>query len=129
MISKQIMVIILLGVLTAVGCASFERNAYRVVGTTTTLVDAAMNAWGDYVRSDAATAEQEAKVKATYMKYQLTGATAKAVIDSYRKNLLTENEVNAALKAASENAAALIDLIVSFLPADKGKTIVRMKQG
>lgn len=96
-----------------VGCANLEQNAFRVIGTTVTIVDGAMSGWGDYVRSGKASAEEEAVVKQAYTTYQVSMRTAKAAIESYRitPDAAALSRVLDALDAAKNS---LIDAIYAF---------------
>lgn len=66
--------IVLLAAFLAVsltGCNSTPQQvSYRTAGTTVVSVDHAMTAWGDYVAAKHPPADQEAKVKAAYERYQ-----------------------------------------------------------
>jgi len=62
------------------GCNTTPQQAtYRAAGTTVTTVDAAMTAWGDYVKQFHPAATDELKVKAAFEKYQ---AAMLVVIDA-----------------------------------------------
>jgi hypothetical protein len=62
------------------GCGMTPQQAsYRAAGVTVTTVDAAMTAWGDYVKQFHPPASQEMQVKAAFEKYQ---AVMLAVIDA-----------------------------------------------
>jgi hypothetical protein len=53
------------------GCGTTPQQAsYQAAGTTVTTVDAAMTAWGDYVKQYHPPVAQELQVKAAYEKYQ-----------------------------------------------------------
>ncbi|MHB9009595.1 MAG: hypothetical protein ACYDC1_22000, partial [Limisphaerales bacterium] len=75
------------------GCASFEQTAYRSLGTTTTLVDGAMNGWGDWVRAGQATAGDEAQVRAAYEHYQLAMAAARSTVLATTADSATESDL------------------------------------
>ena len=81
--NRQITVL-LLAVSFLVGCANLEKTSYQVVGTTAALVDGAMNGWGDWVRANKATPQDEVVVKAAYIQYQQAMGMAKTAIFQYR---------------------------------------------
>ncbi|MHB1309327.1 MAG: hypothetical protein ACYC23_19795 [Limisphaerales bacterium] len=93
------------------GCASFEQTAYRSLGTTTTLVDGAMNGWGDWVRAGQATAGDEAQVRAAYEHYQLAMAAARSTVLATTADSATESDLERALAAVDAASAALVQLI------------------
>ncbi len=68
------------------GCATYEGNAYRVIGATTVTVEKCMAGWNDYVGAGKASIEDELKVHAIYERYQKAMRVAKASVMSYRAN-------------------------------------------
>ena len=52
------------------GCQSENRAAYVATGSVIVTVDAAMSAWGDYVRAGKATRDDQIRVRDIYLKYQ-----------------------------------------------------------
>jgi len=77
------------------GCATFNTNAYKSIGTAAVAVDASMQAWGAYVRDGKATPAQEATVRAAYERYQQSMRVAQVLMHSYQtfpadKPLLTQ---------------------------------------
>ena len=77
----------ILSLLLFTGCAGTpERNAYRVIGTTATTVDAAMKVWATHVAAGKASAADELKVNFAYAKYQNAARVVEAGVRSYRSN-------------------------------------------
>lgn len=103
----------LLPILFLASCATMEVNAYRTLATTTTVVDGAMNGWGDYVKAGKSNKDQEAVVKKAYEAYQASMRTARATVESYfrTKDTTSLSRVLDALDAAKN---ALIDQIYAF---------------
>lgn len=124
-------------VLIASGCASFDRNAYRVLGTMEATVDKAMIGWADYVvwrQCQSGPLEdlpqQEARVKEAYTAYRQAANAAYAARSRYildRQNGKPEWE--AALRAASEAMGALVGIIEPLVaPNQKAITDFKAKQ-
>lgn len=109
-----------IGLLFMPGCASFERTSYRTIGTTNTLVEKAMYAWGDYVETGKATVADQIKVKELYLRYQASLRVARDVTLELKKQQaegISNNEQWASvLNAVDASAADLLDLIALFLP-------------
>lgn len=97
--------------LLLLGCQS----AYKTTGVTIVTVDAAMNAWGDYVRAGLSTPEEEAKVKSAYDKYYAAIQGEKAAVIAYKSTGDT-NGLNNALIAVQSATPAVVALIFEFLP-------------
>jgi hypothetical protein len=99
------------GAITA--CKSPEQGAYRIVGSTVTLVDTTMNIWGDYVRAGKATDAQQAQVKALYETYQAAMRTVKAAVLSLKTTSTTDQatwlNVTQAMDAAANDLVILIN--------------------
>lgn len=111
---NKLLAIVPLVLLTAcASIANFEQNAFRVIGATATIVDGAMNGWGDYVRAGKAKPEEEAVVKQAFLAYQASMRTAKAAVESYR---VTPNNdsLSRILDALDAAKNALIDAIYAF---------------
>ena len=95
-----------------VGCASTpETIAYRVIGSTTIGVDAAMNGWGDYVRVGKATPQDEVVVKKVYESYQQVMRTTKTVVMSYKMGVADQTALEKALDAVEAAKNELVNLI------------------
>lgn len=60
----------------ALGCASFQSTAGKVLTSTALTVDAAMTGWGSRVAAGATTTNQESVVKQAYQVYQSSMAVA-----------------------------------------------------
>lgn len=96
------------------GCQNPERTAYQTTGVVVFSVDAAMNGWGDYVRAGKASAEDEAKVKAAYEKYQAIVRTQRSVVLAAVNSPEGEAAFTTALNAIEAARIDLINLIVSL---------------
>jgi hypothetical protein len=101
------------------GCAGTpaDRVALNVTGTQVVSVDAAMQAWRDYVLQGLATQEQVDRVHVLYDSYYAAGLTEKAAWLAYAQNSTngpTWQRATASLIAAE---GPLINFITSVLPA------------
>jgi Mrp family chromosome partitioning ATPase len=113
---KQLHKLFSLLVLAAMlGCATPEQGAYRVIGTITYSVDGAMNGWGDYVRAGLATADDQAKVKAAYERYQSAMRLARVTVATVKSQPEGTATMDAALAAAEAASGQLIGIIQSLL--------------
>ena len=104
------------------GCASFETNAYRTLGTTATLVDAAMQAWGGWVREGQATPTDEKRVREAYQSYQSAMRSARVVMESH----MMEPNPRAAehvLTVVAASAGPVIELIRGLLPGERAAKV------
>lgn len=93
------------------GCATVESGAYKVIGSTTVLVDAAMQAWADYVVMGKASAEDEAAVQRVYGDYQAAMRVCRAAVTAYRAGGNGQDAVETALDVVSKAGSALVALI------------------
>jgi hypothetical protein len=99
----------------AIGCATLEQSAYRSIGSVAVTVDASMQAWGDVVRAGQATAEQEATVRAVYVRYQAAMRTAQSALMAYKiSSGQNKTELNIALDVLDGAAADIVALIRQF---------------
>lgn len=96
------------------GCQNPERTAYQSTGVVVLSVDAAMNGWGDYVRAGKASAEDEAKVKAAYLKYQEIVRTQRSLVLSSINRPDNESAFFTAMNAIDTARIDLINLIVTL---------------
>lgn len=98
------------------GCKSANQSAYRVVGTVQVSADAAMSAWGDYVRTRAVPIEDEQKVKSAYDKYRqsmiIVATAGKAMSEADTQD--SRQKLDIALAAAASTLGNLTSLIQSF---------------
>lgn len=106
-----------------VGCGSLEKTAFRTIGTTSTLVDAGMSAWGDHVRAGAVSAEQQTKVKETYVQYQKSMAVAKAAVLAYKNGSTEDSVLKRALDVIEASADSVLELVKAFLPPETAVTV------
>lgn len=115
-IAPKLTALVLIGSIAvfATGCKTPEQGAYRTIGTVSVSVDAAMNGWGDYVRAGKATPEQEAKVKAGYVKYQSAMRVAKITVASYRAQPDGASRLNAAVDALAASGSEIVTLVQLF---------------
>ena len=111
---KTILSVLLLAL--AVGCATFETTAYRIIGSTAIAVDGAMTAWGDYVRSGQATPEQEARARAAYERYQTAMRSARIAVTAWKQAGGTEPRT--ALESLGQAADAVIAIVRELLPTE-----------
>lgn len=105
-------------------CATFDKNAYRAVSTTTTTVEAARKSWVAYVTQqrvltpDAAQRQdlemKVAKVGVAYGQYQSAMRAAKLAVDAYHLAPTNQAPVLTALGALSAASGELVGLINSF---------------
>jgi len=108
------------------GCSTVEQGAFRTVGTTTTLVEAAMNGWGDYVRAGKATDAEQARVREAYAKYQGVMRVARAVTLSLKTGQDAGNpQWLIVLDTVNASANDLFALIGRYLPEFKPKAPAR----
>jgi hypothetical protein len=107
------------------GCASAEKAAYQATSATAVTVDAAMTAYGDYLKANpgALTDAQRAQVRAAYIRYQnclVEVIDAEEVViaststNGSGTNSVTANAQTAALAAASQALTDLVTLLQSF---------------
>lgn len=100
--------------LPSTGCQNPERTAYQTTGVVVLSVDAAMNGWGDYVRAGKASVDDQAKVKAAYMKYQEIVRTQRALVLSSINRPDNESAFFTAMNAIDTARIDLINLIVTL---------------
>ena len=100
------------------GCASSPKTAaYQSVGTTITLVDASMRAWGDYVRAGYATPADETRVRTAYTQYSHAIAVARVAVASSTESPTTLDAVLDTLSIARRDVVTIIsDLITPKKP-------------
>lgn len=103
------------------GCGTFGKTAYRTTATAGVTVDAAMSAWGRWVKEHKPSAADELKVKNAFEKYQATvtivADTGSAYLKAKQANAglpQAQIEFNAAVAAAGAALADLTNLILSF---------------
>lgn len=108
-----------------VGCATFNSNVYKAEGVVVSAVEKAIVVWTDYyVRavkdpakyktSSAALAYRRTVVDSYYSKYQTVIGVLDTARERYDKGLATQDDVTAALKAVSDSAADVENIINSF---------------
>jgi len=99
------------------GCKSVEQGAFRTVGTTTTLVDAAMHGWGDYVRAGRASDADQAAVRGAYEQYQGAMRVARAVVVTLKtEHDATDPQWLIVLDTVNASADGLVGLIRRYVP-------------
>jgi hypothetical protein len=106
---RQLLILPLL--LFLAGCATTERNAYRVIGSTTALVDGAMHGWGDYVRATALSEKDQEPVKKAYAKYQRSMAAVKVAVYTAKSFPDGQPALETALTLFEVSAGELLALI------------------
>lgn len=124
---KPLAAVALLTLLAA--CATFDRNAYNTISTTTTTVEAARKSWVAYVteqralqpdpvkRQDLET--KVAKVGFAYGQYQQAMRAAKLAIDVYHSAPTNQAPVLTAIGALSSASGEIVGLIRSFTSSTK----------
>lgn len=102
------------------GCATPELVAYRALGTTAVLVNAAMNGWGDYVRAGLATPDDQIRVRGAYEKYQASMKVAKSVALAMKDSGAINDPVwLTVVNAVTSSANDVINLVAKFVPSIK----------
>lgn len=104
-------ILIMFAAICLTGCAGLERHAYRTLGTTTALVDGAMNGWGDYVRANNLSSKDQAPVKLAYGKYQRALAAVKVAVYTARSTPEGQDSLETALTLFEVSAGELIAII------------------
>lgn len=108
------------------GCGT--ATIYKTTGVVTVTGDRAADAWADYVvwqkrqpDYDAPKlASQEAQARVAYTRWQASLETVYAARTAYKLGLETNGDaLNAALTAAQAASDQLINLVLTFLPADR----------
>jgi hypothetical protein len=110
---------LLVGIMLS-GCATPERAAYRTLGTTATLVDTTMQAWGDYVKLGLATPDDQIRARQLYGDYQAAMRVAKIVETKLKTGNNPQDPawINV-MDALSESTDALMDFVIIFCPQIK----------
>ncbi len=98
------------------GCKSPTLTTTRVAGTTTITVDAAMQSWGEYVRSGRASVSDRLKVREAYEKYQAAMRVAESVAVSVLAAPEKQNAYQTALGAAAAASVEVLALIETLIP-------------
>jgi len=125
--NKKLVAIALLPVFLVLACASAERTAYRVAGTTAVSVDTAMKSWADWVvfNKRAGTPvpdSQEAEVRKGYARYQLESGRAEKVVQSYLAAKKAQGSADPiAVKAATEAVRVAATELVHLVFRLKGE--------
>jgi hypothetical protein len=91
------------------GCKTTDTG--KVIATTATTVDAAMKGWAIHVHEGKATAEQERKVAAAWLRYKaIESAAVKAYAAAYKSR---DKDAMAAITAGLQAAVADLHLIIA----------------
>jgi hypothetical protein len=106
----------------ATGCKTANTAAYKATGAVVVTVDAAMSAWGDYVRTSHPPVAQEIAVKDAFEKYKAAALTVTSAGAAHAKVLATQgadptsaaSALNAAIAISSAALGDLIALIQKF---------------
>ena len=112
-------ILLLIGITVLVvltGCKTAEQTAYRGFGVTRTLVDTAMTAWGDYVRSGKATGADQVKVRALYEKYQAAMRVCRATVITLKTTPADDATWLRVITVLDASANDLVILIGKFVP-------------
>lgn len=100
------------------GCKSPEQAAYRTTGSVVLAVDGAMRAWGDYVRAGLAKPDEEARVLAAYVRYQVGMRVARQVLIEFGQHKADRQALDAAFAVVYSTEGDLIQLIQSLRKSD-----------
>jgi len=106
---------------TLSGCATAQQTAYKSEGAAIITVDAAMSAWGDYVRAGKADAITQAKVKQAYDLYFKAMQVNRDATLAYVANKTDAGPAQASLIAVSASAGDLIALVQQIINLNQGK--------
>jgi hypothetical protein len=125
--ASRLPLLLLIGLLAATvalplaitGCGSTpQRVSYQSAATTTVTVETALRAYNEFAKAGKTTPEQNAKVKAAYVKYQAAFAVVCDAGAIYAASGGTNAPANAALQQAIVNSGAtitdLINLVTTF---------------
>jgi hypothetical protein len=109
----SLVAVALLACLLGFGCASVQTTAGKLLASTATTVDGAMQGWAIWVAQGHATAQQEAQVRSAYGQYQASMSIAlgayNAMVQSGDQSVwLTASQILAS------NGAAVVALVQSF---------------
>lgn len=96
------------------GCGTPAAKTTQVAGSVTITVDAAMQAWGEFVRAGKATVDQRVQVRAAYQKYQASMLIAEKVAVSVLTAPEQQSAYITALNTASQVSIELIALVETF---------------
>lgn len=104
------------GLFTLPGCTTPATTAYKVTSGTYLTVDAAMVAWGDYVRIYKPAIAQEQQVAQAYKTWQNASLTVIATARAAQttSDATTQAKVNAAIAAASSALSGLVTVLQQF---------------
>ena len=102
---------ILLACCLLAGCVSPETAAYRTLGTTVTIVDGAMNGWGDWVRAGRPSASEQEAVRHAYERYQAAMRIARNAVVAAKTAPDGSTARETALRAVEASQAGLVNLI------------------
>jgi hypothetical protein len=120
---KRLSLLLLFPLLLA--CANLETNAYRTIGTFTTGVEAARQAFVGYENEcRCVTQSQHDQVQALYLKYQAAMKLAQDAVVIYKASTAPNADaMNIALNAATTAATDIILAIEAFLPAPQAERV------
>lgn len=104
------------------GCATFETNAYRTLGTINATVSTLMDAFADEQVAGRTTPDFDDKVWKLYANYQALRVPARIAIDGYRYGTNTQQRVEAILTQVATNKEAIRQLVLSLVLTDTKKT-------
>lgn len=107
------------------GCSTPQRAALTATGVQVVTVDAAMNAWGDYVRAGAATQAQVDAVKLAYQHYYQAALVEKAAWLAYASAPTNATPAQTAQAVTQAAQGPLIQLVLGFLPPDKVAALMK----
>lgn len=100
--------------LTFTGCGTPAAKTTQAAGSVAITVDAAMSAWGEWVRAGKATVPQRIKVRDAYAKYQGAMAVAETIAKTAIGAPQNEASYETALRAVSAASSDLVALVSTF---------------
>jgi hypothetical protein len=98
----------------SIGCQTSIKSTRVAIIT----IDAAMQAWAEYVNSGKATPEQISKVHLAYGRYYAAIESARAATIAYKTSNNT-NDLQRTLIAVAAAQPQVLNLILQFLPTEK----------
>lgn len=108
-------VLIVILALLVQSCKTPERTAYDIVASTQVAVDAAMNGWGDYVRSGLSTSQDEMEVKSAYISYQNAMGAARSTVIAYKTGVAKDqSKLDIALNTLQAAGNAVIGIVTEI---------------
>lgn len=120
---KILLITFIVSSLLCGGCSTWNRTAYKTLGTIALTVNTAKHAYEDYRDKppghyDKATDD---KLKAMYLHYQATMAVAEKAQASLSSGVIDKPAWQSIFNAVSASADEIVNLVRQFNPSFKGK--------